>query len=89
MDGSAPTGRVLTVTAASIIQLEGEKIASDHAYFYRRTVDEQLGTSFRRRFSTKHAPIAASASGKFKDDSPFIARTTGALRIDSDVRNMR
>ena len=44
MDGSAPTGRVLTVKGASIIQLEGEKIASDHAYFYRRTVDEQLGT---------------------------------------------
>ena len=35
---------VLTVKGASIIQLEGEKIASDHAYFYRRTVDEQLGT---------------------------------------------
>ena len=51
MDGSAPTGRVLTVKGASIIQLEGEKIASDHAYFYRRTVDEQLGTSDIRKDS--------------------------------------
>jgi hypothetical protein len=33
MDGSAPTGRVLTVKGAPIIELKGEKIASDHCLF--------------------------------------------------------
>jgi predicted ester cyclase len=42
MDGSAPTGRTLTLKGASIIQLEAEKIVSDQCYFDRVAVCEQL-----------------------------------------------
>jgi predicted ester cyclase len=42
MDGSAPTGRTLTLKGASIIQLEAEKIVSDQCYFDRVAVGEQL-----------------------------------------------
>jgi predicted ester cyclase len=41
-DGSAPTGRTLTLKGASIIQVEGDKVVSDQAYFDRVGVAEQL-----------------------------------------------
>jgi hypothetical protein len=107
---SAPTGRIFTLKGASIIQLEGKKTASDHAHFYRRAVDEPLGTSdirkdsiktrrlinlnnlkpYGRRSCTERGPeFPLPPASKLKDGSSFTARTTGALRIDSDVRNMR
>ena len=42
VDGSAPTGRTVSLKGASIIQVEGDKIASDHTYFDRAAFDEQL-----------------------------------------------
>ncbi|MGA7393077.1 MAG: hypothetical protein WBW78_10510 [Terrimicrobiaceae bacterium] len=56
---SAPTGRIFTLKGASIIQLEGKKIASDHAHFYRRAVDEPLGTSDIRKDSIIEANLPA------------------------------
>jgi steroid delta-isomerase-like uncharacterized protein len=41
-DGSKPTGRAFTILGASIIQLEGDKIRSDQAYFDRKALDQQL-----------------------------------------------
>jgi predicted ester cyclase len=41
-DGSEPTGRTITLQGASIIQLEGDKIRSDNAYFDRKALDKQL-----------------------------------------------
>jgi steroid delta-isomerase-like uncharacterized protein len=41
-DGSEPTGRSVSIQGASIIRLEGDKIRSDHAYFDRKGLDEQL-----------------------------------------------
>jgi steroid delta-isomerase-like uncharacterized protein len=41
-DESRPTGRTASVKGASIIRLEGDKIRSDHAYFDRKTIEEQL-----------------------------------------------
>lgn len=38
----APTGRAVSLKGASIIQVEGDKIASDHTYFDRAAFDEQL-----------------------------------------------
>ena len=46
MDGSAPTGRVLTVKGASIIQLEGENFLPENG-------DEQLGPFDIRKDSIK------------------------------------
>jgi steroid delta-isomerase-like uncharacterized protein len=42
-DGSPPTGRPLTLPAASFTQVEGDKIRSEHVYLDRQTVPEQLG----------------------------------------------
>ena len=42
VDGSALTGRALTLRGASIIRLDGEKIVSDQCYFDRVAVSEQL-----------------------------------------------
>jgi steroid delta-isomerase-like uncharacterized protein len=41
-DGSKPTGRSFTIQGASIIQVEGDKIRSDQAYFDRKALDKQL-----------------------------------------------
>ena len=41
-DESKPTGRTVSFKGASIIRVEGDKIRSDHAYFDRKTIDEQL-----------------------------------------------
>jgi predicted ester cyclase len=41
-DGSEPTGRSFSFKGASIIQVEGDKIRSDHAYFDRKALDQQL-----------------------------------------------
>ena len=41
-DGSKPTGRSFTIQGASIIQLEGDKIRSDQAYFDRKALEKQL-----------------------------------------------
>ena len=43
MDGTPPTGRTLTLPGASFVQVEGDKIRSEHVYVDRQTVDEQLG----------------------------------------------
>ena len=42
-DGSAPTGRSITLPGASFTQVESDKIRSEQAYHDRQTVDEQLG----------------------------------------------
>jgi ketosteroid isomerase-like protein len=41
-DGSEPTGRTLTLKGASIIQVDGDKVASDQCYFDRVAAAEQL-----------------------------------------------
>jgi predicted ester cyclase len=41
-DGSEPTGRALTLTGASIIRVEGDKVVSDQCYFDRVAIAEQL-----------------------------------------------
>jgi predicted ester cyclase len=41
-DGSEPTGRSFSFKGASIIQVEGDKIRSDQAYFDRKALDQQL-----------------------------------------------
>ena len=37
-----PTGQSVSFQGASIVRLEGDKIRSDHAYFDRKGLDEQL-----------------------------------------------
>ena len=44
-DGSEPTGRSFTIQGASIIQVEGDKVRSDQAYFDRKALDKQLEPS--------------------------------------------
>ena len=41
IDGSAPTGNTFGIKGASIVQVEGDKIRSDQAYFDRKAFDEQ------------------------------------------------
>jgi steroid delta-isomerase-like uncharacterized protein len=48
-DGSPPTGRPLTLPVASFIQVEGDKIRSEHAYIDRHAVTEQLGFTPKNR----------------------------------------
>jgi steroid delta-isomerase-like uncharacterized protein len=43
MDGSPATGRTAAYPIASFAQVEGDKIRSEHIYFDRQTVAEQLG----------------------------------------------
>ena len=43
MDGSPPTGRNAAYPIAIFTQVEGDKIRSEHVYFDRQTVAEQLG----------------------------------------------
>jgi steroid delta-isomerase-like uncharacterized protein len=43
MDGTLPTGRTVAYPVATFTQVEGDKIRSEHAYFDRQTVAEQLG----------------------------------------------
>ena len=38
-----PTGRSVSIKGASIVQLKGDKIASDQCYFDRAAFDEQAG----------------------------------------------
>ena len=40
IDGSAPTGNVLTFQGASIVTVNGDKIRSDHAYFDRKAFED-------------------------------------------------
>lgn len=42
-DGSPPTGRTVAYPIAIFTQVEGDKIGSEHVYFDRQTVAEQLG----------------------------------------------
>ena len=42
-DGSPPTGRAVTYPIAIFTQIEGDKVRSEHVYFDRQTVAEQLG----------------------------------------------
>ena len=44
-DGSKPTGRTVSFKGASIIQIEGDKVRSDQAYFDGRALDKQLQPS--------------------------------------------
>jgi predicted ester cyclase len=43
MDGTPGTGRTVAYPIASFAQIEGDKIRSEHVYFDRQTVAEQLG----------------------------------------------
>ena len=43
MDGGPATGRTAAYPIASFAQVEGDKIRSEHIYFDRQTVAEQLG----------------------------------------------
>jgi steroid delta-isomerase-like uncharacterized protein len=43
MDGTPPTGRTVAYPGASFVQVEGDKIRSEHVYLDRQTVPEQLG----------------------------------------------
>ena len=43
MDGSPPTGRTVAYPGASFVQVEGDKIRSEHVYLDRQTVAELLG----------------------------------------------
>jgi steroid delta-isomerase-like uncharacterized protein len=42
-DGSPPTGRTVTLPAATFTQVEGDKIRSETVYLDRQVVTEQLG----------------------------------------------
>ena len=42
MDGTPPTGRTVAYPIADFVQVEGDKIRSEHVYFDRQTVAEQL-----------------------------------------------
>jgi steroid delta-isomerase-like uncharacterized protein len=43
LDGTPPTGRALTLPGATFLQVEGDKIRSEHVYHDRQTIAEQLG----------------------------------------------
>jgi len=43
MDGAPPTGRTAAYPIASFAQVDGDKIRSEHVYFDRQGVAEQLG----------------------------------------------
>jgi predicted ester cyclase len=43
MDGSAPTGRTLTLPGNDVIQVEGDKIRSVEVNYDTQVVDDQLG----------------------------------------------
>jgi predicted ester cyclase len=43
MDRTSATGRTVAYPIASFSQIEGDKIRSEHVYFDRQTVAEQLG----------------------------------------------
>ena len=43
MDGTPPTGRTVAYPGASFVQVEGDKIRSQHDYLDRQTVAELLG----------------------------------------------
>jgi len=42
MDGSEPTGRPVSFNGASIIQIEGDKLRSENAYFDPKIMEGQL-----------------------------------------------
>ena len=42
-DGSPATGRTIAYPVATFAQIEGDKIHSEHVYFDRQGVAEQLG----------------------------------------------
>jgi hypothetical protein len=44
-DGGEPTKRTFAMKGVSIVKVEGDKIASDHVYFDRKGIDEQLAAS--------------------------------------------
>jgi predicted ester cyclase len=43
MDGTPPTGRNVAYPLASFVQIQGDKVHSEHIYLDRQTVAEQLG----------------------------------------------
>ena len=43
MDGTPPTGRTVAYPGASFVQVEGDKVRSEHVYLDRQTAAEQLG----------------------------------------------
>jgi hypothetical protein len=43
LDGTPPAGRALTLPGATFLQVEGDKIRSEHVYHDRQTIAEQLG----------------------------------------------
>jgi uncharacterized protein (TIGR02246 family) len=44
-DGSKTTGRVISFKGASIVQVDGDKIVSDHVYYDRKLIDTQVAGS--------------------------------------------
>ena len=44
-DGGEPTPRTFSFKGVSIVQVEGDKIVSDHVYFDRKGIDEQLAAN--------------------------------------------
>jgi len=42
-DGSPPTGRTVAYPVVTFTQIEGDKIRSEHVYFDRQSIAEQLG----------------------------------------------
>jgi hypothetical protein len=77
-DGSKPTGRAFTIQGASIIQLEGDKIRSDQAYFDRKALDQRSSreTPFLGRSQTSHE------SPRAEDRQPRYGPKIGVFRHD-------
>ena len=44
-DGTPPTGRSLRLPGATFVQVKGDKIRSEYAYYDRQTMAEQLGAT--------------------------------------------
>jgi steroid delta-isomerase-like uncharacterized protein len=57
MDGTPPTGRTVTYPVASFVQVEGDRIRSEHVYLGRQAVAEQLGLKAKAKAAHWDAPL--------------------------------
>ena len=57
MDGTPPTGRTVTYPVASFVQVEGDKIRSEHVYLGRQTVAEQLRLEAKAKAAHWDTPL--------------------------------
>jgi steroid delta-isomerase-like uncharacterized protein len=57
MDGTPPTGRTVTYPVASFVQVENDKIRSEHVYLGRQTVAEQLGLKAKANAAHWDTPL--------------------------------